>query len=631
MPSKRRTALYLRMSTEQQDMSIDQQEAECRRYASVQGYEIIALYRDEGLSGSKHREKRVAFLRMLRDVAKRQFDLILCYDLARFSRSNSLKLPQDINILTAHDCRLVTVRDGEFDTETFGGRMGLQFKAEMAHEVAVNQGRLSLRGREYLFDQGINPNGALPYGYDREYTSPQGQTYRIPRQEKFPVVRGWRRQVTKNEEEAKIVLWLYESFAERLVGLGELARSLNGRGIPKPSARSKYWTQQTIRKILLADCYIGIGGIGRVKTAKEAFARATPREKEGMFPVIVPRPLWEKVRAKLLGRAKGKTRISARSSLLTGFVRCQFCGDKMYSSRNPHRSKKGSYYYCSRPAVGASKTNCNTACFHEYWLLPQVCDFLLNHVDRKVLSILDREFKETNPDERATLVKTVNALEAKAEAAANKWAVESDPKITARLRGVLDRLEADLKEAKASLEEFDLTASGPKPEFAKWWGSAKQIFAEVASKSAPMKEAVHVLEGVTPEEMMKTAAEYGSRIDSNGDTIIEIDAAKNFIIPSDENLVDYAPDGFIRFRILPGWKVGLVAKRAKIEHPIPQPDAEVFRAFLDQLGFRVFVGKERVPTDKDPRSKSGWRVLPCRFEVEAKLQYMATDDRSCSR
>jgi hypothetical protein len=48
---RRRAAQYVRMSTDSQELSIANQQAEIGRYAERFGYEIVQTYRDEGKSG----------------------------------------------------------------------------------------------------------------------------------------------------------------------------------------------------------------------------------------------------------------------------------------------------------------------------------------------------------------------------------------------------------------------------------------------------------------------------------------------------------------------------------------------------------------------------------------------------
>src|ERR1700739_370381 len=83
-PTMRRAALYLRVST--QDQTTANQERELRAVAERMGCEVT-IYRDQGVSGAKGRDKRPAFDKLCRDATKRQFDLVMAWSVDRLGRS----------------------------------------------------------------------------------------------------------------------------------------------------------------------------------------------------------------------------------------------------------------------------------------------------------------------------------------------------------------------------------------------------------------------------------------------------------------------------------------------------------------------------------------------------------------
>jgi DNA invertase Pin-like site-specific DNA recombinase len=80
-------AQYLRMSTDHQQFSIDNQADAIKRYAEDQGFEIIRTYIDEAKSGLalKH---RLGLAKLLSDVVggPQPFKAILVYDVSRWGR-----------------------------------------------------------------------------------------------------------------------------------------------------------------------------------------------------------------------------------------------------------------------------------------------------------------------------------------------------------------------------------------------------------------------------------------------------------------------------------------------------------------------------------------------------------------
>ena len=83
-----KAVVYARFSSERQrEESIEGQIRECREYAKNNDITIIAEYIDRALSASKDTDKRLEFQRMIRDSAKRDFDIVLVWKLDRFARS----------------------------------------------------------------------------------------------------------------------------------------------------------------------------------------------------------------------------------------------------------------------------------------------------------------------------------------------------------------------------------------------------------------------------------------------------------------------------------------------------------------------------------------------------------------
>src|SRR6478735_8840216 len=80
-----RAAIYLRISTNEQ--TTDNQERELRAAAARAGHEIVAVYRDAGITGSKGRDQRPGFDAMHKDAARRQFDVVMAWSVDRLGRS----------------------------------------------------------------------------------------------------------------------------------------------------------------------------------------------------------------------------------------------------------------------------------------------------------------------------------------------------------------------------------------------------------------------------------------------------------------------------------------------------------------------------------------------------------------
>ncbi len=87
MRQTKRAAMYVRMSTEHQQYSTGNQQANIRDYAVRRGFEIVRTYADEGKSGQRI-DGRQALQQLITDVESghNDFQVILVYDVSRWGR-----------------------------------------------------------------------------------------------------------------------------------------------------------------------------------------------------------------------------------------------------------------------------------------------------------------------------------------------------------------------------------------------------------------------------------------------------------------------------------------------------------------------------------------------------------------
>ena len=123
-----RAALYLRVSTDGQ--TCENQEQELRTSAARMGHEVVAVYRDDGISGAKGRDRRPGFDALHRDIARRKFDLVMTYSICRLGRSlqHLLTLLEDMR---AKGVDLYSEKQA-LDTSTASGRLMFQMVGAFA-------------------------------------------------------------------------------------------------------------------------------------------------------------------------------------------------------------------------------------------------------------------------------------------------------------------------------------------------------------------------------------------------------------------------------------------------------------------------------------------------------------------
>lgn len=117
-----KVVIYGRVSTNEQ--TTENQLIKLKEIISINGWNLIDVYVDEGISGSKGREKRPEFDRLCRDLVRRKFNRIMVWDVSRLGRSLQ-HLVEFLNEVISVNCNLYIHQSG-LDTSTPSGRMMFQ-------------------------------------------------------------------------------------------------------------------------------------------------------------------------------------------------------------------------------------------------------------------------------------------------------------------------------------------------------------------------------------------------------------------------------------------------------------------------------------------------------------------------
>lgn len=141
MARSKRVALYVRVSTT--DQTTENQRRELMEVAERAGWDVVGVFADEGISGSKGRNKRPQFDAMLRLVTQRKIDVVAAWSVDRLGRS--LKhLVETLSDLQAAGADLYLHKQA-VDTTSSGGRamfgmLGVfaEFEREIIRERVIS-------------------------------------------------------------------------------------------------------------------------------------------------------------------------------------------------------------------------------------------------------------------------------------------------------------------------------------------------------------------------------------------------------------------------------------------------------------------------------------------------------------
>jgi DNA invertase Pin-like site-specific DNA recombinase len=138
MSKAKRVALYLRVSTD--DQTIENQRQDLEVVAARHGWRVVATFADEGISGSKSRDKRPGFDGLCKCIARREVELVAAWAVDRLGRSLQ-DLVIFLNEIHAKGVDLFLHQQG-LDTSTPAGRAMFQMLgvfAEFERSITISR------------------------------------------------------------------------------------------------------------------------------------------------------------------------------------------------------------------------------------------------------------------------------------------------------------------------------------------------------------------------------------------------------------------------------------------------------------------------------------------------------------
>jgi len=253
-----RAAQYVRMSTDKQEYSTDNQCRALNSYAAEHGLEIVRTYCDQAKSGLNF-DGRDALKQLIADVqtGRADFDTILVYDVSCWGRFQD----SDESAYYEHVCKRAGIRvrycaePFENDGSPFSAIVKA-IKRAMAGEYSRELSVKTFAGQSRTVERGFRAGGSAGFGMRRLLIDQHG----VPKQLLVP---GEHKSIHTDRvilipgppKEVEIVRWVFHAFVRERKSDAEIARLLNDRGITNPYGRP--WSSYTIRFMLKNEKYIG--------------------------------------------------------------------------------------------------------------------------------------------------------------------------------------------------------------------------------------------------------------------------------------------------------------------------------------------------------------------------------------
>jgi DNA invertase Pin-like site-specific DNA recombinase len=159
-----RAGIYLRVSDKRQldNYSLGDQERLGRERAAQEGWQIVEIYREEAQRGGT--DQRPKFRAMLADVEAHRLDILIVWNIDRFSREDDSE--RHYKFLRQHRVRLVSLTQ-HLDEETASGWLTRRIQADFAAYYSKDLSEKYQRGKKGRVVRGRS-NGDLHFGYCRD-------------------------------------------------------------------------------------------------------------------------------------------------------------------------------------------------------------------------------------------------------------------------------------------------------------------------------------------------------------------------------------------------------------------------------------------------------------------------------
>lgn len=308
-----RVAQYLRMSTEHQRYSTEQQSAAIELYAMERGYQIVATYTDSGISGLELK-KRKGLQALLADVLAGApgFELILVYDVSRWGRFQNPDQSAHYEFICAEAGVRIEYCAEQFDNDgSMAASILKNLKRVMAAEYSRDLSAKVTRGQRHLAMLGYWQGGPPGLGLRRLMVDPQGAPRQILERGEYKSLQSFRTVLTTGPpEEVALVRRIFSLFVDHQLPRQRIVRLLNAEGLRSDNGAQWSWTR--LNWTLTNPAYVGDYVFGKTRARLGSGRTAMPRETwvriDDAFEGIVERLVFEAAQALMAAEITRRSR-----------------------------------------------------------------------------------------------------------------------------------------------------------------------------------------------------------------------------------------------------------------------------------------------------------------------------------
>ena len=328
--NKKIVAIYTRVSTTDQvreGHSLEEQENRLKKLCEANGYIIYDIYSDKGISG-KSTENRPQYQKMIADMKKKKFNLILAFKLDRISRT-IVDFEEFFNEIKKHNCEIELLYE-KIDTSIATGMLFARLLAMFAQFEREIIRERTLVGVECAVNKG-HFGGKPPLGY-------------IKMANKDIKEKIW----SINDEEAEMVREIFElclsgktcfqiSNHMKEKHPNVIACSRTDKTTNEKRIIYRTWTDASISVILNNKSYMGIYEHRKRVKDKDIV------EIRGKVPQIISEETFNECQDNL--RKNGRNYYREKNYLFMQKLRCPKCGRILACNGTRKANRKEYLYY----------------------------------------------------------------------------------------------------------------------------------------------------------------------------------------------------------------------------------------------------------------------------------------------
>ena len=330
-----KAVIYARYSSDnQREESIEGQLRDCMQYAEYNDIQVVGSYIDRAMSAKT--DNRPNFQQMIKDSAKRLFDVIIVWKLDRFAR-NRFDSAYYKNILKKNGVRVISAKESISE-----GAEGIILESVLegyAEYYSVELAEKVNRGMTDNALKAMSNGGITPLGY---YLDDE-QHLQID-ERKAPFVR----EIFQRYADGEMIKTIIDDMNARGVGITvRMKKKVGKRAYERPLGYNN------VRRMLSNRKYIGEYRFKDIVI-------------EGAIPAIIDKELFEKVQKRIAVNTRAPAIHKAEDEyLLTTHLFCGKCKAMMIGDSG--KGKKGTVYHyykcvntkkrhtCDKKAIGKEK------------------------------------------------------------------------------------------------------------------------------------------------------------------------------------------------------------------------------------------------------------------------------------